>query len=77
MALCSDGSVYTGASNNVDARVARHNAGIGAKYTRSRRPVKVIWRSDVLEIGDALRREHEIKRLSQIEKLKIARENIF
>ena len=40
---CADGSLYTGLTNDLTARIAKHNSGAGAKYTRSRRPVRLVW----------------------------------
>lgn len=69
MVRCADGTIYTGIAKNVEARLARHNAGRGAKYTRSRRPVRLLW-SEVIGLhGEALKREHEIKQLSRKQKL--------
>ena len=65
---CSDGSLYTGVALDVDDRVNRHNAGKGAKYTRSRKPVELVYTESVDSKGDALRREYEIKQLAVKEK---------
>jgi len=68
---CSDGSFYTGATNDLGGRLARHNAGKGAAYTRSRRPVELVWVEEAEDRGAALRREAAIKRLSRREKLSL------
>lgn len=60
---CADATLYTGIAKDPAARVAQHNAGRGAKYTRSRLPVKLVYREPAADRGTALRREHEIKRL--------------
>jgi putative endonuclease len=60
---CADGSLYTGVAVDVDARVATHNAGKGAKYTRGRRPVKLVYREPAGSRSAALKREAAIKRL--------------
>ncbi|HHQ14876.1 MAG TPA: GIY-YIG nuclease family protein [Chromatiales bacterium] len=60
---CSDGSLYTGVSTDVPARIAVHNAGRGAKYTRSRLPVELVYQEPVPDRGAALRREYRIRRL--------------
>lgn len=60
---CADGSLYTGVAIDVRARVATHNAGKGAKYTRGRRPVKLVYREPAGSRGAALKREAAIKRL--------------
>jgi len=61
---CADGTLYTGVAKDVDARLAMHNQGVGAKYTRSRLPVRLVFREEAGEQGPALRREMEIKALS-------------
>jgi putative endonuclease len=66
---CRDGSLYCGATNDLQARVARHAAGKGARYTRSRLPVEVVLALRVKDRGAALRREAAVKRLSRAEKL--------
>ncbi|MBI5241666.1 MAG: GIY-YIG nuclease family protein [Elusimicrobia bacterium] len=63
MVRCSDGSLYTGAAKGVDERVAKHNAGRGAAYTRPRRPVRLVYREDGLTRSEALVREAGIKSL--------------
>ena len=59
---CSDGSLYCGISNDLDARIAKHNAGKGAKYTRGRGPVKLVCSKGGLRKGDALRLERVVKK---------------
>lgn len=71
---CADGSLYTGIAKDVNARVAQHNRGVGAKYTRGRLPVKLLFVEAVGDQGDALRREYAIKRLSKAQKLRLIRE---
>ena len=66
--LCADATYYTGIAVDVDARVAQHNAGKGAKYTRSRRPVECVYREQCEDKSAALRREIAVKRLSHAEK---------
>lgn len=65
---CRDGSLYTGISTDVTARVARHNAGRGARYTRSRRPVELIYTETKRSRSTALRREAAIKSLPRVRK---------
>ena len=60
---CADGSFYTGVTKDVDARVSQHNAGQGAKYTRARRPVVLVYQEVAENHGVALRRENVIRRL--------------
>lgn len=66
---CSDGSLYTGWTNNLDKRVEDHNSGKGAKYTRSRRPVVLAYYEQFETKEEAMRREWEIKRLTRKKKL--------
>ena len=68
---CRDGSLYCGSTNDVAARVAAHNAGRGAKYTRSRLPVTLVYYERTQEKSAALKREYAIKRLSRAEKLRL------
>ena len=72
MLLCSDGTLYTGATNDLAARVARHGAGKGAAYTRSRLPVSLAWWEDACDRGAALRREAAIKKLRRAAKITLA-----
>lgn len=60
---CADRTFYTGIAKDVDTRVSQHNAGRGARYTRSRRPVELVYMEAVGEHGAALKREREIKRM--------------
>lgn len=66
---CADGTLYTGWTTCPEKRVQAHNSGKGAKYTRSRRPVKLIYTEEYDSKSDALRREYEIKQLSRAQKL--------
>ncbi|EMA52869.1 GIY-YIG nuclease family protein [Halococcus thailandensis] len=65
---CSDGSLYTGYTTDVERRVAEHNAGTGAKYTRGRTPVELRHTETFESKGAALSREHEIKGFSRSRK---------
>jgi putative endonuclease len=65
---CSDGTLYAGSTNNVDARVRAHNDGRGARYTSGRRPVSVVYAEACGTMSDALRREHALKRLTRAQK---------
>ncbi|MBC8570340.1 GIY-YIG nuclease family protein [Zongyangia hominis] len=65
---CADGTLYTGWTNDLHSRLAAHNAGKGAKYTKGRRPVELMYWETHLTKGDALRRECAIKRLTRAEK---------
>lgn len=62
---CADGTFYTGCAKDLAAREAAHNAGRGAKYTAGRRPVALVYSEPCESLGAALRREHELKRLSR------------
>lgn len=69
MVRCADDTLYTGWTNSLSRRVAAHNSGHGAKYTRSRRPVSLVWAEEQSSVPAALRREAAVKRLSRAEKL--------
>lgn len=66
---CADDTFYTGWTNDVEKRVAAHNAGQGAKYTRSRRPVRLVYEEAFSTKEEAMRREWQIKQLTRREKL--------
>lgn len=68
---CADNSLYTGVATDIDARLAVHNAGKGAKYTRGRLPVKLVYRESVRGRSAALKREHAIKRLPRAAKRRL------
>ena len=68
---CADRSLYTGVATNVAARVATHNAGKGAKYTRGRRPVRLVYQECAGSRSAALKREHAIKRLTRAAKQRL------
>lgn len=65
---CRDGTLYTGVTNDLEARLVAHNAGTGARYTRSRRPVRLRWCHRTRGRSAALRKEHAIKKLPRHEK---------
>ncbi len=65
---CADGSFYAGWTTDPACRVRAHNAGRGAKYTRSRRPVQLVYAEPFESKSEALRREAALKRLSHAEK---------
>lgn len=66
---CADGSLYCGITNDLERRLAAHNGGRGAAYTRSRRPVEVVWSEPARGRSHALRREAAIKQLARRQKL--------
>ena len=68
---CSDNTLYTGWTNDIEARLAAHNSGQGAKYTRGRRPVELVYLERFDTRQEAMRREVYIKRLSRADKLKL------
>ncbi len=65
---CRDGSLYTGYTNDFDNRVSAHNAGRGAKYTASRRPVHIVYTEPADSKSAAMRRELQIKRWAKAKK---------
>ena len=66
---CSDGTLYSGWTNDLEARLKTHNSGKGAKYTRSRLPVELVYSEELESPSAAMRRECELKKLSRKEKL--------
>ena len=66
---CSDGSFYTGWTTNLEKRVAAHNAGRGSRYTRLRRPVRLVYFENLPNRSEAMRREAQIKRMKRAAKL--------
>ena len=71
MLECRDGSLYTGWTNNLEKRVACHNAGKGGKYTASRLPVNLVYYETFETKQEAMRREYAIKQLTRAEKLEL------
>ena len=68
---CNDNSLYTGITNGLEKRIIAHNSGKGAKYTKARLPVKLIYKESYKTKSDSLKREFEIKKLKRTEKLKL------
>ncbi|NBR09120.1 MAG: GIY-YIG nuclease family protein [Opitutaceae bacterium] len=62
---CADRTFYIGTAKNVQLRLAVHNAGKGAKYTRPRLPVRVVWQEGPLSLTRALQREYQLKQLTR------------
>ena len=62
---CADGTLYTGWTTDVARRIAQHNAGRGARYTRMRRPVELVYVEDMPDRSTAMRREWTIKKLDR------------
>lgn len=71
LVICSDESLYCGYTTNLKKRIKAHNEGKGAKYTKSRRPVTLVYHEVLATKTEALRREYEIKRYSRQAKLKL------
>ncbi|MBI5654573.1 GIY-YIG nuclease family protein [Candidatus Uhrbacteria bacterium] len=71
MVKCRDGTLYTGITNDLIARIEKHNSGKGAKYTRSRRPVALVWSKTVRTESTARKQEAGLKRLDRTAKLKL------
>ena len=68
MVRCSDGSLYTGYTTDLDRRIEAHNSGNGAKYTRCRLPVKLVYSEEHASKEEAMSREWHIKQLTRKEK---------
>lgn len=68
---CADGALYTGWTTDVTRRVAQHNTGRGARYTRTRRPVALVYCEEVPDRSTAMRREHAIKKLDRAHKARL------
>lgn len=66
---CADGTLYTGWTNCLEKRLKAHNSGKGAKYTKSRKPVELVYKEEFDNKSDALRREAAIKSLTRKQKL--------
>jgi putative endonuclease len=72
MLRCGDGTLYIGISNRLETRLANHRAGKGARYTRGRGPLELLYVESVGKMGEALSRERQLKRLKRKDKLKLA-----
>jgi len=70
---CSDGTFYTGWTTDPERRVKTHNAGRGGKYTRTRRPVHLVYVEEQPDRTTAMKRERAIKALSSEKKMKLAK----
>ena len=68
MVECSDGSYYTGLAKDVRERLSQHNSGKGAKYTRSRQPVRLVHVESCKSLSEAMKREHQIKQMRRAQK---------
>ncbi len=71
---CADGSLYTGSTNDLERRVKEHNEStLGAKYTRARRPVTLIYSAPCADRSEAAKEESRIKGLTRVEKLQLVK----
>ena len=68
---CKDGSLYTGWTNDLEQRVAAHNTGKGAKYTKARRPVELVYFEEFETKEQAMKREYVIKQMARKDKLEL------
>ena len=71
MLSCRDGSFYSGAARDLGARLRQHEAGTASRYTRARRPVRLVWSRRVRTWGHALRTEYRLKQLTREEKVRL------
>jgi len=72
MVRCCDGTFYSGYTNDLTKRLCAHNSGTGAKYTRSRRPVTLVYYEEFCHKAEAMRREAALKKLTHGQKLALA-----
>ena len=68
---CSDHTLYTGWTNDLEKRIRAHNEGKGAKYTKSRRPVRLVYFETFSTKEEAMSREYRIKKMSRQEKIRL------
>jgi putative endonuclease len=66
---CADRTLYIGTAKDLLARVAKHNTGKGAKYTRPRRPVRMVYQEGPMSLTRALQREYQLKQLTRLQKM--------
>lgn len=74
---CADDTLYTGWTTSLEKRLKTHNSGKGAKYTKARLPVEIVYYEEFEDKKEAMKREYAIKRLSRGEKLKLIDNNII
>jgi putative endonuclease len=70
---CSDSTLYTGITNDLDHRMQMHKEGKGSKYVRARLPFNVVYTEELKDRSEALKREHEIKQMTREEKLALTK----
>lgn len=75
MLRCADGTLYTGWTSDLARRVKAHNSGHGAKYTRSRTPVELVYSEELADKTEALKREYAIKQLTREQKEQLIERN--
>lgn len=71
MVLCSDNTLYTGYTDNIERRIQAHNSGKGAKYTKARLPVELVYQETFASKQDAMKREYAIKQYTRAQKLRL------
>ena len=71
MLRCADNTIYSGYTNDLEKRLETHNSGKGAKYTKTRRPVKLVYYETFKNKSEAMKREYEFKHLTRQEKEKL------
>ena len=75
MVRCSDGTLYTGITNDLNKRIEAHNSGKeGARYTRSRRPVKLVYSEQVESKSAAAKLEYQLKKLPRLKKIRLIKD---
>lgn len=72
---CKDGTLYTGYTVDLSKRIDSHNSFRGAKYTRGRTPVKLVYSEELNSVNEALKREHQIKGMTRKQKIEIINSN--
>lgn len=68
---CKDGTLYTGWTTNLNRRLKEHNSGKGARYTKGRHPVKLVYFEKYLSKAEAMKREYQIKKMTKHKKIKL------
>lgn len=68
---CADDTLYCGITNDLDRRIAQHNAGVGAKYTRGRGPVELVYSEECRSKSEALKFEIQAKKMKRADKLRL------
>ena len=75
--LCTDDSLYTGCTNNIEKRFSEHSSGKGGRYTRSHKPVDIVYKESFHTKSEALKRECEIKKWRKSEKVRMIQTEIL